>query len=130
MIGGKSDLLPSIESQRQERDEINRNENSYIREKLGAPELLVQLAEEASELSHAALKLRRAITGVNPTPITKQEALAALQEEIADVDLSIVMLGLEEFDEISMMQSKRTRWANRIRSCAKGGQENGEEEKE
>lgn len=31
-------------------------------------EILAQLAEEASELAQAALKLRRALDGTNPTP--------------------------------------------------------------
>lgn len=31
-------------------------------------EILAQLAEEASELAQAALKLRRALNGTNPTP--------------------------------------------------------------
>lgn len=31
-------------------------------------EILAQLAEEASELAQAALKMRRALDGTNPTP--------------------------------------------------------------
>ena len=55
-----------------------------VRDHLDQPELLVQLAEEATELAQAALKLRRAYTGVNPTPITAKDAYQGLLEEIAD----------------------------------------------
>lgn len=36
-------------------------------------EILAQLAEEASELAQAALKLRRALDGTNPTPKSVEE---------------------------------------------------------
>lgn len=36
-------------------------------------EILAQLAEEASELAQAALKLRRALDGTNPTPKNVEE---------------------------------------------------------
>ena len=42
-----------------------------IREILPQEELLAQLAEEASELAHAALKLRRVYDGRNYTPVTE-----------------------------------------------------------
>lgn len=38
-------------------------------------EILAQLAEECAEASKAALKLRRACSGVNPTPVSENEAL-------------------------------------------------------
>lgn len=39
-----------------------------ITKTLGMPEVLAQLAEEAAELSQAALKLRRALEKRNPHP--------------------------------------------------------------
>lgn len=36
-------------------------------------EIMAQLAEEASELAQAALKLRRALDGTNPTPKSVEE---------------------------------------------------------
>lgn len=58
----------------------------YILSVLNDHELLEQLAEEAAELSQAALKLIRA-SGYsnNPTPVTEQEAEANLEEELHDV---------------------------------------------
>lgn len=83
---------------------------------LSLPELLAQLAEEAAELSQAALKLRRAMTGYNPTPVTVAEADANLIEEAADVNLVLSLLlsdtTILEMDEIK--QRKLKRWLNRL----------------
>ena len=70
------------------------NAFDYIREKVPQAELLAQLAEEASELTHAALKLRRACDGTNPTPVSPDEALVKLREEISDVMLLLEVLRL------------------------------------
>ena len=43
-------------------------------------EILAQLAEEASELAQAALKLRRALDGTNPTPKSVAECEMNLLE--------------------------------------------------
>lgn len=95
---------------------------TYIRARVTKSELLAQLAEEASELSQAALKLRRAMDGMNPTPLTKEYALARLEEEFADVLLCAELAGvgaqnLEDIDDT--MQRKLTRWANRLRQARK-----------
>lgn len=90
-----------------------------IREMLDKTEILAQLAEEAAELAQAALKLRRAIDGKNPTPKSISECENRLHEEIADVWLCIREAGL--FDrEHSMYQkgiviAKRERWLSRLR---------------
>ena len=46
----------------------------YVKGKLQPAEILAQLAEEAAELGQAALKLRRAILGTNPTSVSEEEA--------------------------------------------------------
>lgn len=83
---------------------------------LSPPELLAQLAEEAAELSQAALKLRRAMTGYNPTPVTVAEADANLIEEAADVNLVLSFLlsdtTISEIEEIKWRKLKR--WLNRL----------------
>lgn len=91
-------------------------DTQYIREQMPVGELLCQLAEEASELSQAALKLRRVFDGTNPTPVTVQEALEDLTEEISDVMLCCRML---DFDPtawvyLSIGDEKTQRWAARI----------------
>lgn len=89
-----------------------------ICEHLDAPELLAQLAEEAGELTQAALKLRRALTGVNPTPVPPSRAMTDLLEEIADVqnciNVTAYALQLDLNTTFEMADLKRTRWANRL----------------
>ncbi len=101
-----------------------------IVEYLGEPEVLAQLAEEAAELAQAALKLRRAITGDNPTPKTEAECRAALLEEVADVELCLGELGFMGDDltaqEICIIERKRMRWFERLlNGCGEGSGENG-----
>lgn len=89
-----------------------------VREHLDRAELLTQLAEEAAELGKAALKLRRAYTGTNPTPVTSREAFENLLEELSDIQICLIVLGfirpieLRRIEEIGEM--KLNRWAGRL----------------
>lgn len=67
---------------------------------LGCCELLAGLAEEATELAQAALKMRRTLDKSNPTPMTTGDASRNLNEEFADVLLCAAVLGFdrEEID--------------------------------
>ena len=56
----------------------------YIAANLNDEDILCQIAEEAAELAQAALKLRRAITQTNPTPVSDEEAVDSIIEEYAD----------------------------------------------
>lgn len=91
-----------------------RPELNHIIETLGTEELLAQLAEEAAELGKAALKLRRALNGKNPTPVSPAEALLNVQEEMADVLLCVLSVGLDEQSAERTIRSKIPRWAGRI----------------
>lgn len=87
-----------------------------VNDVLPQAEILAQLAEEAAELSHAALKLRRAlgVTG-NPTPVSIREASDRLVEEIADVivcENQVLGLSWEEVDRLC--REKLARWKERI----------------
>lgn len=80
--------------------------------------LLLQLAEECSELSQACTKMIRKIDGTNPAPKSLKDLRKGLMEEIADVDNAIdeveEKLGLS-FDEITgICEEKKTRWQNRL----------------
>lgn len=89
-----------------------------IRIKLGLCEVLAQLAEEAAELSQAALKLRRALDGTNPTPIDYGTAEAHLYEELADVLLCMdaVANRPEVLDTVApTIRCKTGRWLERIK---------------
>lgn len=81
-------------------------------------EILAQLAEEASELAQAALKLRRALDGTNPTPKSMEECQKAFEEEYADVVNCIIALDCMDdaaFERMQKMQhEKEARWISRL----------------
>lgn len=89
----------------------------YILERLPRQELLAQLAEEADELGHSALKMRRVIDGRNPTPVTLEEAQESLEEEVADVMLCFLLLGIDWNDPKfgDRVAYKMNRWIERLR---------------
>ncbi len=87
---------------------------NHIIETLGTEELLAQLAEEASELGKAALTLRRALNGKNPTPVSPADALLNVQEEMADVLLCALSVGFDQIAAERTIRTKIPRWAGRI----------------
>lgn len=54
-------------------------------------EILAQLAEKASKLAQAALKLRRALDGTNPTPKSVEECEENLLKELADIKVAFTV---------------------------------------
>jgi len=89
-------------------------------------ECLAQLAEEACELAQAALKLRRAMGTGNPTPISVEDAVANLEEEIADVQLCTAVLVYADTrinaDNIErVMNEKTARWLERLKERDNNG---------
>jgi NTP pyrophosphatase (non-canonical NTP hydrolase) len=86
---------------------------AYIRWNLSDEELLAQLAEEASELAQAALKLRRVLNGSNPARCDRKTAVAHIIEEISDVRLILKLLQLEPDPQI--MDEKLHRWVKGLR---------------
>lgn len=96
--------------------------NKRISDYLPKTELLAQLAEEASELAQAALKLRRALDGTNPTPKSVEECEANLLEEWADVDLSLRCTLENDYfykhrTEIERIEIKKLdRWISRLQA--------------
>ena len=71
-----------------------------------------QFAEECSEAVHAALKLRRALTGENPTPVSVQDAEENLLEELTDIVICVDVLALDFYRS----EEKAVRWINRLDS--------------
>ncbi len=80
-------------------------------EKIGRAAMLEQLAEEASELSQAALKMARIMRGENPTPVTRMQAEKNLIEEYTDVRLCAKDLGLRK--DSAMARAKLQRFLRR-----------------
>lgn len=87
-----------------------------IKQHIPQDELLTQLAEECAELSQAALKLRRALTGINPTPVTVDEARKSLVKEAADVYnvLGLLLDAADNAEIYSIIRRKKARWLNRL----------------
>ena len=77
-------------------------------------ELLAGLAEESAELSQAALKLRRALDGTNPTPKSEDEAYENLCEEIADVILYLQQIPYNRVYVRQIQERKEKRWKERL----------------
>ena len=86
--------------------------NNQIREAVGKAALYEQLAEEAAELAHAALKYARILRGENPTPVNGNEAFAAVIDEVSDVTLCADICGAPP--DLTIMYNKRKRWTERI----------------
>lgn len=90
------------------------DDKRYVLEHIDKRTLLEQLAEEAAELSQAALKLIRAEKlSDNPTPVNVSIASEQLMEELADVLVAADAVGILILE--SCDNSKWRRWAARIR---------------
>lgn len=98
------------------------NNLEYIAANLSEDDILCQIAEEAAELAQAALKLRRAISRTNPTPVTVGNAVDDLFEEYGDTVGAFRVWAKKnnldnEIYETSNenIESKYDRWAERIK---------------
>ena len=92
---------------------------NYIKSHVSKKELLAQLAEEGTELAHAALKYRRALDDENPTPVSSNEALKNLIVEIDDIALCLDTLSFKwrvEFNSLQREQ-KLNRWVERLKNA-------------
>ena len=100
----------------QKREGPHMTEIKKIRKMLTEDELLCQLSEEASELAKAALKLRRAMMGVNPTPVSYPDARENLLEEYGDVlnAMEAIITPTENAYAVDRRMHKRTRWVERL----------------
>lgn len=85
-----------------------------VLEDVPKPVLYEQLAEESVELAKAALKMSRVIRGENPTPVTQEEAVEMVREELSD--LFTVCAVLNVGPEIDRMMPKLRRWAERVKA--------------
>lgn len=92
-------------------------QNIEIQLIIGQPALLEGLAEEATELAHAALKAARILRGENPTPARYENAKIAVTEEYSDLETYAHILGVAIDPDI--YREKKERMLARIRE-AKG----------
>lgn len=91
-------------------EEFYRMDYIYNRTPIAA--LYEQLAEEASELSVAALKLARIHRGENPTPMKKELAEANVIEEFTDLKVVADVIALQADKETYF--DKLIRWHERV----------------
>ena len=98
---------------------MTNNENMEIIKKLPRRDKLEALAEEASELAQAALKVIRAEKmSKNPTPMADNEAKIALNEEFYDVLIAALALEFKiPSEEFLLNNFKVKRWAERIKGA-------------
>ena len=92
-----------------------------IRDYLSDAEILAQLAEEASELTQAALKLRRVLDGTNPTLVEYEKAMVNLIEEYGDVVTCLNELDIS-YDSF-LVALKKGRWIRRLRARMDRGED-------
>lgn len=83
-----------------------------IEDYLSHAEILAQLAEEASELAQAALKLRRVLDAQNPTPVNFSDAYGNLVEEYSDVVNCMRELNITY--SVGIISRKKERWIQRL----------------
>ena len=98
----------------------------YIAANLSEEDILCQISEEADELAQAALKLRRAITQTNPTPVTVEKVADNLIEEYGDTVVACVAYFMKHdfidrkyADGLEHSNAKCSRWAKRIKESKK-----------
>lgn len=62
------------------------------------------------------MKLRRALTGINPTPVTVEEARKNLVEETADVYnvMGLLLDAADNAEIYSIIRRKKERWLKRL----------------
>ena len=111
---GCEPVKPFSQSYQEYREQTDtRNQVNYI---ITNEELLRQTAEEAAELAQAALKVIRSVRGT--TPISEQDALDNMAEEIGDVQNCIDILfkrfpWMKDKAEDSA-EKKLERWKDRL----------------
>lgn len=88
-------------------------------------DLYAQLAEEGAELTQAALKCIRAQGfSENPTPVSCEDAVKNLQDELNDVLIVAYVLGLVGGYSVRNWD-KLERWAKRIQEGRKEQKDHG-----
>lgn len=84
-----------------------------IKSRLREADLYEQLAEEAAELSQAALKMSRSLRKRNPPEASRPEIMANINEEIKDIGTVLCVLNGRD-DYFNLNPEKLRRWYNRL----------------
>lgn len=94
----------------------------FVKENLSERAIILQLAEEASELSAAASKLVRILDGENPSPVTPEQARLNLLEEFGDIldCMDLIITPTENLSVVDQRMAKFVRWAGRVKARVDG----------
>lgn len=96
---------------------------NFVKE-MGEAAVVGSIAEEAGEVSLAAMKLERILRGESPTPVEFRAAVEHLIEELGDLCVSLDAWLEDKTElELKMLETryekqkiyKRNRWEKRIR---------------
>lgn len=79
---------------------------------LDTRDILLQLAEESAELSQAAAKYARELYGRNPSCRTEEELTRKLEEEMADVLVTVAELPFRP--DWNVVRTKQQCWIARL----------------
>ena len=90
----------------------------YINMKTPTAAEYEQLAEEATELAHAALKVARALRRESPTPVSVVDAMNDAAAEYSDVITVATVTGIQPNSK--MIARKLIRWAERLGIAEEG----------
>ena len=90
----------------------------FVRDQLSPADQFGQVAEEAVELAHAAMKMQRILNGTNPTPVTEKDAMGKVMEEICDLYNALEVLKLDvNLKYEGIRKKKMARWVERIKKA-------------
>lgn len=87
----------------------------FIQKHQSKKAILLQLAEECNEVAQAALKLVRIWEGENPTPISENEALFNLHEELGDFFTCLDCVEGIQYNVVEGIEKRKlNRWCVRL----------------
>ena len=89
-----------------------KDKNLRVLDYIDGKEILIQMGEEGSELSKAAIKFYRAIDMKNPTPVSINDVLNCIYAYYDD-DEDCILAFTSKANEIA--NEKRKRWIKRLK---------------
>ena len=97
----------------------------YVHSKLDRKVIIMQLAEEAAELSQACLKYLRSLEGTNPCEEQDSEVyMNKIIEEYSDVENAAEVARIHL--DYGIIAHKAERWADRLKALEESEGENNE----
>lgn len=89
----------------------------YIRKYIPRADLYGAIAEEAAELAAAAAKMERFVRQMNPTPLTFEKCLGAVNDEFIDLLNVCEAIYIKPEGVDADRDAKITRWYNALKKA-------------